>query len=322
MNSARADIHFGDGAVSYNNFKVTRDEGVGTGTFTYDFAKHEVRISNVKSSLRPADAIFWIEPDQWKNVVPYKFRQAPDVTANGVYQFHGGKNTRLEIGVDAPGGMDYVFLGKTLPFSRVSAKLIFTNDRLQIVDLAGGLLSGTVRGGADISLAHNDPHYRAKLAVNAIDFPQLTSLYYQYRTAQGQLNGTYDFKGLGDNARLMTGTGKLEVTNGNVFAIPVFGPISEILNTIVPGSGYSIARNATATVTVKDGTIHTDNFEANGKLFGMLGHGDVRFLDDKLDFELRLNANGPGVLLTPMYKLFEYTGEGSLKKPNWHPKRF
>ena len=57
-------------------------------------------------------------------------------------------------------------------------------------------------------------------------------------------------------------------------------------------------------------------------LFSMLGHGDIHFLDDKLDFNLRLNMKGPGVLLTPMYKLFEYTGEGSLKKPDWHPKRF
>jgi hypothetical protein len=54
----------------------------------------------------------------------------------------------------------------------------------------------------------------------------------------------------------------------------------------------------------------------------MLGHGDIHFLDDKLDFNIRMNANGPGVLLTPMYKLFEYTGEGSLKHPDWHPTRF
>src|SRR6202163_4437084 len=47
------------------------------------------------------------------------------ITANGVYQFAGGKATHLEITVDAPGGMNYVFLGKTLPFDRVSGKLLF-----------------------------------------------------------------------------------------------------------------------------------------------------------------------------------------------------
>ena len=120
----------------------------------------------------------------------------------------------------------------------------------------------------------------------------------------------------------MSGSGKVEVTDGDVFAMPVFGPISDILNAILPGSGYSVARKATASFTIKDGIIHTDDFETAGTLFSMLGHGDIHFLDDKLDFELRMSAHGPGVLLTPMYKLFEYTGEGSLKKPNWHPKRF
>src|SRR6266478_6055559 len=188
MNSGSAKIRFGDGAITYDDFRVTRDEGIGTGTFTYDFINHEVRVANVKTSVRPADAIFWIDPTLWKVVVPYKFRQPPNITANGVYQFRGGKNTRLEITVDAPNGMDYAFLGKTLPFDRVSGRLLFTNDRLQLIDLKGELFSGTVRGAADISLAQNDPHYHANVAVAGIDFPHLTDLYYQYKTAHGELS--------------------------------------------------------------------------------------------------------------------------------------
>ena len=65
-----------------------------------------------------------------------------------MYQFRGGKNTRIDITVDAPGGMDYAFLGKTLPFDRVAGHLLFTNDRLQIVDLKAGLFSGSVHGAA------------------------------------------------------------------------------------------------------------------------------------------------------------------------------
>jgi hypothetical protein len=52
----------------------------------------------------------------------------------------------------------------------------------------------------------------------------------------------------------------------------------------------------------------------------MRGSGDLHFLDDRLDFDVRIDASGPGVLLTPMYKLFEYKGEGSLAKPTWRPK--
>src|SRR4029434_9113177 len=111
-------------------------------------------------------------------------------TANGLYQFRGGKNTRLEVKVEGANGMDYVFLGKTLPFDRISTRLLFTNDRLQIIDLRGALLSGTLRGNADISLAKNDPRYRANISVSQINFPLLTDVYYISNTTLRQLHVT------------------------------------------------------------------------------------------------------------------------------------
>ena len=322
MNSGSADVRFADGAVAYENIHVTRDEGTGTGSFTYDFKNHEVRIANIKTSLWPAEAIVWVDPKLVKTVVPYKFRQPPSLTTNGVYQFAGGKKTRVEINVDAPGGAEYTFLGKSLPFDRVNSRLLFTDDRLQIVDLKGTIFSGTLRGSADISLAKGDSRYQAKIGLTGIDFPKLTDLYWNYKSAQGVLNGSYDFTGRGGEARTMQGRGKLEVTDGDVFAIPVFGPLSGIMHAIIPHTGYSIAHNATASFTIKDGVIHTEDFDASGRLFRLLGHGDIHFLDDKLNFEVRIGGKGPTLLLTPVYKVFEYVGEGSLKHPDWHAKRF
>src|SRR5256884_8136853 len=60
MNSATAKVHFADGAVAYQDFRVTRDEGTGTGNFVYDFAKHEVRVSNIKATVRPGEVAYWI----------------------------------------------------------------------------------------------------------------------------------------------------------------------------------------------------------------------------------------------------------------------
>jgi hypothetical protein len=323
MNNASANLHFADGAMTYDQLSVTRDEGVGTGSFTYDWAKHEVRLANVQTSLRPSEAIYWVDPKLVKAVAPYKFRQPPKLAVNGVVQFHGGKNTHLEVAVDAPKGMDYVFLGKTLPFDRIKARLLFTDDRLQLSEVQGALFGGTVRGTADISLARSDPHYQANLAVAQIDFPRLTDLYFKYRTAQGQMSGEYDFTGLGDNARTMRGSGSIRVSNGDIFAIPIFGPLSRLIGSIIPGTGYSVAHNASAGFSIKEGVAHSDDFKVSGNLFGMVGHGDIHFLDDKLDFDVRIDANIPGgVVLAPVYKLFEYKGEGSLKKPDWHPKRF
>jgi len=322
FNSASANVHFGDGAVTYENFRVARDEGIATGTFVYDFAHHETRLSNVVSSLRPTEAIYWIDPKLLKVVTPYKFQKPPTITTTGVYQFRGGKNTRLEINVDSPGGMDYVFLDKTLPFDRISAKLLLTDDRLQISELNGAIFSGTVRGGVDISLAKNDQRYRATMAVDHVDFPKLTDLYFKYKTAVGLMNSHYEWTGTGSDARTMSGKGEVEVRNGDVFAIPLFGPLSDILNKIMPGVGYRVARKANMSFTIKDGVIRTSDFHVDGGTFGMVGQGNAHFLDDKIDFDVRIDASGAGFVLTPLYKFFEYKAENSLKKPNWHPKIF
>jgi hypothetical protein len=323
MNSASANLHFADKAMTFDNLRVTRDEGIGTGSFVYDWGKHEVRLTNVQTSVRPSEAIYWVDPKLAKAVAPYKFRQPPKLNVNGVVQYHGGNETHLEIAVDGARGMDYVFLGKTLPFDRIKSRLLFTDDRLRLSDVQGELFSGTVRGTADISLARNDPRYHASLSVEKIEFPTLTELYFKFHTARGRMSGTYEFDGVGDDARAMRGSGKIQVTEGDVFAIPIFGPLSQLIAHIIPGSGYSVAHNANASFTIKDGVAHTDDFKVSGDLFGMIGHGDIHFLDDKLDFDVRINANMPGgVVLAPVYKLFEYKGDGSLSKPNWLPKRF
>jgi AsmA-like C-terminal region len=322
FNSASADVHFGDGAVTYQNFRVARDEGIATGTFVYDFAHHETRVTNVRSTLRPAEAIYWIDPKLLKVVTPYKFTAPPVVTANGLYQFHGGKNTHLEINVDSPAKMEYGFLGKTLPFDRVAAKLILTDDRLQIPEFSGSIFSGAIRGHADISLAKNDERYRAFIATEGIDFPRLTNLYFNYKTAQGAMNGQYEWSGKGSDARTMEGKGEIDVRNGDVFAIPLFGPLSDLLNAVVPGVGYHVARKAAMSFTISDGVIRTSDFHVDGGIFGMVGHGDSHFLDDKIDFNVRVDASGAGVVLKPLYKFLEYHAEGSLNHPTWRAAHF
>lgn len=321
MNEASAVLRLEKGAFNLDNLRVVRDEGAGTGSIAYDFARHEVRFKDIRSTLRLTEAIVWVDPKYFKEVAPYKFRQPPNLTVNGVFQFQGA-NDHIEIKVDAPTGMDYVFLGKTLPIDRVTGRLLFTNNRLQLIDIDGKLFNGDIKGGADISLARNDNHYRASLTLDGVDFPHLADLYFKYSTAHGRLSGAYEWTGVGSEARLMQGAGTAKVTEGDIFAIPVFGPLSGLLSAIIPGAGYSLARQAKSTFTIKNGVIHTDDFKVSGKLFGMVGHGDVYFLEDKLDFDIRIEAGGAGVVLTPMYKLFEYKGEGSIAKPNWHPKRF
>lgn len=320
--SLTAQFHYVDRALSIAPFRVQRSEGTGEGGLAFDFKTNEVRLEKIRASVNPAEVSMWIEPNLVKDVAPYRFRpRPPNLFIDGLVHTKGGKSTRLAIDVDAPGGMDYTFLNRELRSPKIDAKLLFTSDRLKISDLNGALFGGRIRGNADISLVKAKPGHSVSMQLENVDFASLTKLYFNYDNSHGRLNGRYNFTGRGDNARTMEGRGELSVTDGNVFGIPFLGPLSGVLNSIVPGMGYNVARRAAATFTVRDGVIATNDLEVHGQGFSMFGGGKLFFLDDRMAFDMRINAQGlPGVLLFPVSKLFEYTSDEKLSKPTWRPK--
>lgn len=320
LNSASAQVAAQGQTLSCRNFTITRDEGAATGSFSYDFGKHEAWLTGIHAHLNTAEAAVWIDPDLARQLAQYRFKTAPNVTLNGFVQCANDKGTHLDVLVDAPGGMDYTFCRHVLSFPKIAGRLAFTEHRLQLMDVAATLCGGAMRGSADISLAHGAPGYTAQLQVDQADFASIAKLYFNYTSSHGLLSGSFDFAGKNDDSRTLSGTGQVSVSQGNVFAIPVLGPFSGILNSLVPGMGYNVAHDASCDFEVRGGSISTRDFVVKGKGFSMIGDGRFAFLDDRLDFRIRLNAQGlPGVLLFPVSKLLEYASEGTLSNPNWKP---
>ena len=320
MDWANAKVDVKGQVFTYRDFTLQRDEGAATGTFSYDFAKHEARLVNIHARLNTTEAAVWIDPDLARQLAPYRFKTAPSLTLDGFVQCANDQGTHLDVQVEAPGGLDYTFCGRTLSFPKIAGHVFFGEHRIVLKDVVGTLCGGTVQGNADIALGRDSPGYTADIEANQIDFASLTKLYFNYDDSHGLLNGRFDFGGKSDDPWTLYGKGQVEVTEGNVFAIPLLGPFSGILNTIVPGMGYNVAHDGTCTFAVRDGVITTRDFVVKGQGFNMIGDGRLLFLDDRLNFNIRLNAQGlPGVLLFPVSKLLEYAGTGTLEDPVWKP---
>jgi hypothetical protein len=320
--SAAADFRYSGRVLSVQPFEVKREEGSGSGGLVFDFNRDEVRLIKIEANVFPPEVAIWIDPKLVKDLLPYRFKtQPPRLLLDGLVHTKRGKTTRLNVQVEAPGGMEYTFLKRELRFPEIRGDLLFTPDRLRISDLNGSLFGGNVNGAAEISLDRTKPSHSASLQLQDVDFASLTKLYFNYENSRGRLSGRYDFTGRGDDARSMEGRGELAVREGNVFAIPFLGPLSGILNSIVPGMGYNLARKATTSFTIRSGVIATDDLAIEGNGFAMYGSGKLFFLDDRMDFDMRINARGlPGILLFPVSKLFEYTSDEKLSKPSWRAK--
>lgn len=316
-------LEFRDGQMFCQKLKIARKEGSASGALSYDFGRHELRLDKIETNLVPLDVATCIDTKLAHDVAPYRFKGVPRLMLNGKIQFIPPKETGLEVLVNCPTGMDYLFLKKNLPANAISGRLFFTDGKLRISDLKANLFQGILEGEADISLRREDQTYTSTIRTKRIDFESLTKLFFQYDGSGGALNGEFKFSGKGEDARSLSGKGSLEVIDGNVFAIPLFGPLSKLFDMVLPGAGYQQAHMGAATFEVKDGIFETRDFAVKGNGFAMIGDGQLHFLDDKIDFDIRLNARGaPGVVLFPVSKLFEYHGEGSLSRPVWRSKRF
>ena len=131
---------------------MQRDEGAATGTFSYDFDRHEAWLTNIHARLNTTEAAVWIDPGLVRQLTPYQFKAAPSVTLDGFVQCANDKGTHLDIQVEAPEGMDYTFCRRTLSCPRSSGRCVHRGSP----DRAEGCNGHAMRrarceGGADIS---------------------------------------------------------------------------------------------------------------------------------------------------------------------------
>lgn len=324
LKSASFDLGFKSNVLTCRNIKLERAEGTGTGTVVYDFNTDELQFQNVRTTVNPVEVVRIFDHDVSAALVPYRFKTRPALIVNGTVGCAHDDWTRnhLRVEVDGAHGIDYTFLKKDLSATKITGIVSVVGDRLKLDDLDAALFGGHLRGKADISLRKAQGDYTAELFTDEIDFPSLTKLYFDYDTSQGKLNGTFAFSGLHDFARAIDGKGMLYVTDGNVFAIPIFGPLSGILNEVLPGTGYNTAHKGTCTFDMRDGVVSTEDLVMEGRGFSILGKGKLFLLEDRMDFTARINAQGiAGKLLDPVSHLLEYVSDGSLAKPTWRPRR-
>jgi hypothetical protein len=321
MENASADLSFADRALTLSNIRVKRPEGSGSGAFTYDFKRQQVRLEGIRSTMNIFNVLQWADPKIAPETKPYRFKAPPEVTVGGVIGLKDPTQTRLWADFTAPGGLDYDLLDRTLNFGATSGSLEFTGRKIQVDVPSARLFGGSAQIAAEISTGQPGVPQLLDVELNSVDFETLTRLYFDYKGSKGLVSGRYKFSFVPGSPKLMQGTGNLLVENGDVFAIPVLGPLSAVLGSIVPGTGYQTARRATCDFRVADGEIRTDNLDVTGQGFSMIGQGSLFYLRDAMDFSVRINAQGvPGLLLYPVSKLLEYVSDGKLSNPQWRPK--
>lgn len=218
----------------------------------------------------------------------------------------------------------HIVVGKDLPFRSISAEVVSHGNSAPF-DISGTVLGGKMSLKGALKYEGKKESYRGELRLDAVNLKQFSDAYGWDSDSEGDVTGHLEFTGIPDNWKALQGSGVLIILNGDLYALPVLGPLTPLLGALLPGpiKGYNIAREASCNFTVADGFVVTKDFEALTSVFKLVMHGNIDFINDNIDLSAQARAKGlPGLVLRPVSELFAFKGDGPVGKPSWRPHLF
>ena len=318
--TATSDFTFADSKLALPDLAVQRTEGTGSGSIIYDFKNRSVELHDMVTQLNVQEVAPVMGPKFVLYTAPYRFSHPPLVRSNGVVDLQSEKkdlNTDLTVEIEGKSPMEWTLFHVPYVFDEPQGTLIFKNRRLTVNMKQSGYYDGDMSGTIDMDLRESPADYTLDINLTKVNFKKFMSRTWHYDKSTGDLAASGHFTGAIGAMQTMNGTGEVKISDGDITSIPFLGTLTPLI------PGFTVADAAHGTFTVKQGVIHTDDMHISSEFFALIGNGNYNFVTDKMDLNMRANANAfLGIALYPISKIFEFHADGTMKDPNWQSKNF
>lgn len=327
------ELDFFDGTVTFNYtdyplrkaFKGPSSATAKFGRARYDAASKTVGIEAVTGDFWAAPLVRMFAPEIADNLEQYRFHKPPSLSGSGVIDVTPEGRTNLTVNFKTNDKANYKFLGEDITLSQPKAVVKITGSGVRISDLSAKVFSGDISG----EFTHrNNAGLSGEVSWSKLALPEMSSTYDFKLDGGGEVTGRLEFTLKNDDVSTMDGTGLIALENGELFAVPIFGPLSGVVSTVLVNKnvGFERANHAFCNFTIKKGILNTRDFQTSTTSVVFTGDGSVDLAEQTIDFTIRLNARGLLGLLTlpfkPFYGLFQFRGTGPLKKTTWENVHF
>ena len=212
----------------------------------------------------------------------------------------------------------------------ITGKADWVGQRLSLSDMRGIFYLGKASGEAQFNFQTNGHSADFKFDIVATDSDLhllATDLTGKTNKLEGQLTTRLEVTGANTtNWQSWQGAGRVTLRDGLIWDIPIFGIFSPVLDTIMPGLGNSRAHEGSATFTITNGVIHSDDLTIETTTARLLYWGTIDLngkVDARMETELLRNTwiLGPvlSLALWPVSKTFEYQITGTVHEPRTEP---
>jgi hypothetical protein len=289
-----------------------------------DFNRQLVFLTNAFSTVEPLVIAHVIGEHIVRAIEPYRFDQPPVGHVHGVVPMHGEDEADLHF--DLSGGP---FNWWRFHVPEISGHVHWLGQHLELSQIRMGFYGGQAEGGAVFDFHPGKPtDYRLVLTTTNTELHALMAdLLTSTNRLRGALSGNLVVTHA-DTTSLQTwnGFGSLQLHDGLIWDVPIFGTFSDVLNGMYPGLGSSRPSAGSCTFGITNGVIQSHDLEIRSTMVRLEYRGSV-------DFEGRVKAKvqagllrdvsvvGPVVsaVFWPVSKLFEYKVSGTLGEPKLEP---
>lgn len=324
-------LRFSDISVDfdYTNYDLYRSfQGSNHGTtkaalIAYDHEKGTVAIDNLQGSLYPSPLLRMFAVKAADSLESFRFRVPPSCNANGIIDIRKQTDTKLAVSVKQGVAMDWRFLGKMVTFTDISTEIMVRNEDVTLSKLSFSTLGGKCAGNVRANIKGSS-QFDADLYWNKIAMSSLAETYEFEEKGYGTLTGRISLAGVSGDTNTLNGEGLCSLEKGELFAVPIFGPLSPVIAGVLADrrAGFERAKDAFCNFSIKKGIIETNDFETQTSTLKFTGNGIVNLNKDTIDMTIRMNARGLlGIITLPLQPiikgLFQFQGQGPIKKPKW-----
>ncbi|MCX6867908.1 MAG: hypothetical protein NTV46_17165 [Verrucomicrobia bacterium] len=231
----------------------------------------------------------------------------------------------MNISFKTEAAADYRLLGETLTLDKPNGKVAIRGKHVTVDDLKLSAFDGPVAARFD---DRGNGLLEGELSWTKLSLPTLASTYGFQMKGGGNITGRLNFSLKDARVATMAGEGLFAVEKTELFAVPIFGPLSPLVSGVLNDRsiGFERANSAFCTFKIKDGMLSTRDFRTSSTSLTFAGDGAVNLQELTLDMTMRMNARGLLGLITlplrPFYGMFQFRGTGPLKNPKWENAMF
>lgn len=333
----------------YSNYPLkTAYNGPQSGTLSakelyFDWSQKLAQIEQIRGSAWPAPVLNLFAPKIGKHLGQYRFHLPPTLDCSGDVSWQQGaaNKTNLTIDFSTTGTTDYRFLKKDVPLENVRAQVRVLPDKVEINKLSSKACSGSLAG--NIQVTPTNSNYSGNLTWSKNSLKELGEIYQLKGFKQGAISGSFRFSGNANKLSSLNGSGALSLADGDLFAVPLFGPLSSLIDGVLSTAStrdtvlHEKATDFTCSYTAKNGVFYTNNLSCMTPNTVFTGEGWIDTNKQDLDLTIRMNFRGlMGLAEVPMKlielpfqalnKIFtgrdvegmrQFHGTGKLSAPNW-----